>query len=269
MRSPLHSPRLRRKKRQERIKKTSFFAALLLVFAVGGAYALSLPFFVLTGISVVGDSALHRYAVSAFVEKELSGEYLGFIPKANRFLYPRGRIVKNLLSEFPLLAAAEVGSRAAELEVALTDRNPAALWCSGEGCFFMDKSGFLFSAVPPDFVGLFYRFESGEEGAPAPRIGEYALSEERLRILLALFNRLDALALIPRTARLLAQNELVVTLQNGVRLLFVDDGDFTPAIVRFETLLSEKDLIPRSGEDGLNIEYIDLRHGNKIYFKPR
>lgn len=268
MRKAFHSPRLRHKKRRERARKIFFFVFLLFALVGGGAYALSLPSFAITQISVAGDSALPQPVISAFLKKELSGEYLGFIPQANILLYPRSRLEDSLLSEFPLLASAELSSYAATLTVSLADRKPAALWCYGDTCFFMDKSGFLFSSVSEDFSRLFYRFES-EEASSSPSIGDRMLDEKRLGAIFEFLNRLDILNLDARIVQFRARHELEVTLQNNVKLLLEDDGDFAPELGRFETLLSEKDLIPRTAGAGLNIEYIDLRHGNKIYFKPR
>lgn len=269
MRRILNSPRLRYKQRRKRAQKALLFFLLFFFLAGGGAYTLFLPLFSVNSISIAGDSALPKQAVSEFLKKELSGKYFGFIPKSNIILYPKRGLESALLSEFPLLATAKISRHLAALAVSLNDRKPAAIWCRADECFFMDESGFLFSSVPEDLGRLFYRFESEEATSSSFGIGDRALNEKRLGSIIEFLSRLEILNLGPRIVRFKARDELAVILQNGVQLLLEDDGDFAPELGRFDALLSEKDLIPRTNSNGLNIDYIDLRHGNKIYFKPK
>lgn len=269
----LRSPRsLRRLRLAARLRRAAglFLAAAALA---GAFYLLSRPVFSITGVTVVGDTPVPERELVSTVENELSGQYLFSLPKSHMLLYPRRAIEAALLRRFPILQSADVSLRnLASLQVAVAPRRGAALWCvtAREGsllCALLDRTGFAFEATAPASYPLFPRI-TDEEATSSPRIGGQAISEPRLLSLLSLHERLEALGIATQELRLRG-NEVAASLSGGSEVFFRDESDFAPALARLETLLSEKDLVPRNGGDGLRVEYIDLRYGNKIYFKPR
>jgi len=97
-------------------------------------------------------------------------------------------------------------------------------------------------------------------------LGASVLTPSRLARLRELLHGLERLDLSVEEVQLRESSVGVVLAVGGGRLLFRDESDFRAALGRLEALLSEQNLIPRQGE-GLRVEYIDLRYGNKIYFK--
>lgn len=275
-RQTLRSPRLLRRKRREQRKK-SIAVILLAAALVGGAlYVLTLPAFSITDIDVVGESPVPTEQIASLVKQELSGRYVTMLPKAHVFLYPRQAIEETLRVRFPVLERVDISLRnLGSVRVSLSPRQRAALWCvdaaAGSGemrCFFVDKTGFAFDALPDAASSLYPRFLSRTTATSSP-LGITVLSKERLGTLLSLLSGLEALHLEVSVADLLPGGELAVHLRSGGKILLRGDGDFSGELSRLEVLLAEKNLVPRTAGEGLRVEYIDLRYGNKIYFKPR
>lgn len=270
----LRSPRLLRRKRRAQRKKSIALILLAGGIAGGALYLLTLPAFSITDIDVVGESPVPTEQIASLVKQELSGRYLFSLPKSNVFFYPRHAIEETLRVRFPVLENVAISLRnLGSVRVSLSPRRRVAEWCVADaagsremGCFFVDKTGFAFDTLPDAASSLYPRFHARTATTSSP-LGATVLKEERLGTLLSLLQRLEALGLEALEADLFAGGEIALRLRNGGKILLREDGDFSGELSRLEVLLAEKNLVPRSVGEGLRVEYIDLRYGNKIYFK--
>lgn len=254
--------------RKERHRKTRRFLLLFLaVFSVGGglAYVLSRPAFRIQETLLVGVTRAPEETVRALLSEELSGEYLGFIPKAHIIFYPRKAILESLLLRFPSFSRVSLSLKnLAALQVAVREREPEALWCVGErGCFLLDGNGVAFEEANSESERLYYRLEKVATSSP---IGRTVIPPLRLAALFSFLKELEQLSLEPRRVVFSGTRDMEVALSDGARLR-LRENDYARALANLRALLWSEAL-PRSG-DGLAVSYIDLRYGNKIYFKPK
>ncbi len=131
----------------------------------------------------------------------------------------------------------------------------------------MDETGFVFGAASAKDAAL-PRLRAPAPAPASSALGTFALEESRLAALRGLHARLEQLGLPPEELRLSAGEGVEAALQGGARLLFGEAATYDAALARLATLLGEQNLIPRGGEK-LRVDYIDLRYGNKIYFKEK
>ena len=96
---------------------------------------------------------------------------------------------------------------------------------------------------------------------------KFQYSQEELSKLLLFLKKLEMAGLEPREVLLKEQDELEVVLSFGTRLL-LRSGNYDTALINLETLMEQDNLLSRNKGE-LSVSYIDLRYGNKIYFKPR
>jgi len=137
-----------------------------------------------------------------------------------------------------------------------------------EDCLRIDASGVAFESAPQSASGEYRIIKEDGGSASLPPLGTRALEENRLAALLSFLRSLEALSLTPRRLTLLSGGSVAAEIAGGVKILAREGTDFLKQTDNLQGLLAEKDLVPRSGSN-LRVDYIDLRHGNKLYFKPR
>lgn len=263
------SPRLARLRRQKLFRRTLFCFCLV---AVAGLvlYALSRSSFFISEVSISGNSRVPTEAVAALIRRELSKKILGVIPRSHVLLYPKTVLRTRLLSEFPLLAGVTLSANWSSLHAEIAERTPVALWCETERCFYLDEIGFIFAEAPETARREYDRLGPASLGSSTPdALFTSPIAAAKLSQVLELLRRLEALSMNPTFARIGSGGELSVILSGGGELRFPNEGKLDETLTRLAALLTERDLIKRGRTGELQIEYIDLRYGNKIYFKPR
>ena len=271
----LRSPRRTRRERTRRARTAFLWMLLAAALAVGFFYLLLRPELAIREIRVSQDGAVLEGEVIALVQGHLAGAYAGVVPKNALVLYQKAAIEKAVAARFPSLAEVRAERAAGGvLQLKLRARRPTALWCpplfefesdADASCLLMDETGFVFGEASAGDAAL------PRLRAPAPAsaaLGTFALKESRLAALRGLHARLKQLGLPPEELRLRAGEGVEAALQGGARLLFGEEATYDAALARLATLLGEQHLIPRRDEK-LRVDYLDLRYGNKVYFKPR
>lgn len=263
-RKVLRSPRLVKKKRQQKVKM-AVLLSLLSIFIVGLAfYALLQPEFRIARITVDGAESAPLEAVERLLEESLMGTFAGLIPRSHIAFFPKRSIEEALRETFPVFSDVSVRRDGlAAIRVSLISRDPHAIWCTGGECHYIDESGFAFAPASAQSDSEYYRIDA--DAASTTPLGTTVVEQGRLSELISLARDVDRLS--PELASLSIGEDGRVTahLASGTRLLF-GQGDFGEAISRLERTLSEEGLVPRRNGQ-LLVSYIDLRYGNKIYFK--
>ncbi|HVV14907.1 MAG TPA: hypothetical protein VHD55_00675 [Candidatus Paceibacterota bacterium] len=261
--------KLKARKRRRRV--------LALVFALAGALALAAgaialtwaPFLRIQKLEVAGVSSVNKELVEEQIRKSLSGAYWGVFPRDNIFLYSKAEMRARLLSQFPVFASASLSSEGFDgLRVDLVERKPAALWC-GEGpelsgsCLTLDESGAAYT-LAADFSGSVYaRYTGALPQGPLPR---QFLAPEQFRGLAAFVSELSG-KLSSTSISVVAvggDGDVQVVCENGFRLVFSLDDNGADVLERFALALTAGPFATHKLSD---FEYLDLRFGDKLYYK--
>ena len=264
-RRTFRSSRVARQERRRKAKKLLLFLVGALCLAGGALYALSRPALRIQRVELAGATRIPEESLRALLAEQLSGAYFGVIPRAHILFYPRAAIRESLLLRFPSLSRVSLSLKnLAALQVSVREREPAALWCVAEHvCFFIDRTGFAFEEAGAEREGRYYRLERVATTSP---IGRAVIESKRLADLFAFLKELERLSLEPRRVVFEEAHEMRVALSNGVQLL-LKEGAYAKALDSMQVLLRDEAL-PKT-ENELSVYYIDLRYGNKVYFKPR
>lgn len=260
----LRSPRLIKKKRQQRAKM-AVLVSLLCFFIVGLAfYALLQPEFRIERISIDGPDSAPREAVKLLVAENLAGKIAGIIPRSHIAFFPKRAIEDSLRKAFPAFSDIAVRRDGlAAIRVSLISRLPFVIWCTRDECNLIDEAGFAFAPAPKPALGVYYRIDDGM--ASTSLFGTNVVEPERLTELISLARSIERLSFEIDSLSIGEDASVTAILRGGTRLLFARNG-FDEAISRLERTLSEEGLVPRRNGK-LMVGYIDLRYGNKIYFK--
>jgi len=235
----------------------------------------------INAIAVEGNLVIGEDKIEAIVQSTLEGKYLFLFSRSNAAIYPREQIKESLLNEFKRIESVAVMIvDTVSIKVIIEERSPYALWCRvveketedgavemKEDCYFLDKDGFIF-AIAPDFTGnIFFKyFDSTYNEGDIGR--QFLTKEEFLEIdnlrLSFLPSRSVSLDIgKPIVLTIVDNKDLEIALDNGSKFLFSRNQDVSDMLANVESIFSSDIFKEKDSE----IDYIDLRFGNKVYYK--
>lgn len=241
---------------------------VLLLLLVGFTH---LSFLQIKTITVEGNNTIDQDALTASVQEVLSGSYAHMIPKSFVLLYPRKSLLTSVPKDFPVLASVHIAaSSLTHVTVKVTERAPYALWCGdivpqvGEApgaCYFMDESGYIFSRTPSSPPTIYVRYYGAvAEGGPP---GQF-LTPETFARMRSFAETLKTSGFTPSALLIPDDTDADLYLSNGMRVYFSQADTPDNLKEKLTSLLSAE---PLKTIDPRKIDYIDLRFGNKAYYK--
>lgn len=232
----------------------------LLVTAVW--YGTRLSALTITEVVASGGETIAATEVAAEVEEQLTGTYLGIIPRRFAWLYPKDDI-EAALASYERMHNIDIGlANGHALEVTYDERVPHALWCTtveSDTCVFVDRTGHAFGTAPLLSGGSFLRFTT--------------LGRD-MEVGTQLLPTADFTRLLSVTELLASQGWYVshveVDQASDAFLQIVDGGELKISITDEPATVVENLLIVLSADEFEhvapgNFHYIDLRFGNKVF----
>lgn len=286
-RDVLNSPRLREiGKKRARGMRNKFFIGLVAFLALFLLFALAsrAENINIVKVAISGNKTISPGMVEESAWKELSGNYLWVFPKTNFFFYPKSKIAKRIESDFRLLKDVEVSLlEGGILSISFTERTPAHTWC-GENlppsdvsfedrkCYFLDESGFIFDVAPFFSGDVYFRFfgkvrEEGEDPIGAAYFPEIWTN------LISLRETMTEMGLKPSSILIKTDGDVEVYLDSRAlppdsqKILLKKDSNFSVVMENLSSALDTEPLKTDFKKRYSELEYLDLRFGNKVFFK--
>jgi cell division septal protein FtsQ len=255
--------RLRTRRRNRRIL-VSCICMLSAAGFVGALGAVShLEQLAINDVSVTGAAAIQSEALTASVQAGLENDGFNLFSKENMFLYPKRLIEEKLATEFPRIkdvTLARPSMLAQAVVVAVEERTSYAKWCD-EKCYLIDASGFVFAEAANETPEIGYQFRGGLADDRTP-IGQWFL-RGRLPGMVQFLQHLAAAGFTPVLLTVDTEKDFTVTLDTGLALYMPFDADTETLLRNLKTTIESDSLKDRV--DALH--YIDLRFGNRVYYK--
>ena len=272
---PREQKRLPLRARRRRVRAGVVFLVLLFIAAV--AYAVHwvsyLPALNVSQVTIVGAEKLPPQLVQTFVESKLNDGSYRFFSRSNIFLYPKTAIEDEVVTFFSRIKSAVVSRPSLfsrTVVVTVEERQPYARWClHGQGesageCFQMDATGFIFAFADASTTSSIfaepYLFSGAITGEP---VGQVFITGHLpgLLALLATLQQQDNVT--PVRVSVAGEQDFAVDFQEGFSLK-ASFGAEAGTLARNLKLVLGSDAL--SGKES-QIEYVDLRFGNKAFFK--
>lgn len=281
----LNSPRLLQlKKHRRRVVLNKIFLSLVALATVFAslAYLSRLKQVNISEIEISGNTGIETETIKATIEKEISGDYLWFFPKTNIFFYPKNKIKNDLSAQFKRLQNINLSIKNYKtLEVSVAERTALYTWCGnefpplldkgrvGEGsekCYFVDENGYIFDEAPYFSGEVYFKFYGPQT--------ESFFAKKNFKQLISFKDTLTAIRLKPVSLYIGDDGEVTIalsakTLPTGPKILFKIDSDFQKIAENLQAALSTEPLLSNFKNKYASLEYIDLRYGNKVYYKFR
>lgn len=261
------------RQRRRRIRSAVvFLIALVLAALAYVVHAVSyLPVLSIQRVEVSGIEKTDPDSIRAYIDERLGAGSFHYISPRNILFYPKQELEAGIISAFPRIVHASI-SRATPLSttinIALGERHSYAMWCalgaaSTTPCYALDDSGFIFEEVASTTHGAFetsYVFEGGLEGEP---IGQSFIAGRFPSLLAVLRVLQQETGLVPLRVQILPEQDFSVAFEQGfyIKASYGQDGGMLSR--NLELILGSEALRDRRGE----LEYIDLRFGNRVYYK--
>lgn len=261
------------------MSKILLWLLILLVLAVASSFLFRLEKLNIREVVVSGNKVTEGEALKNVVADITDGYYFFLFPKTSVFLYPKGQIKKELGNQFKRLndIKMSVGEEGV-LKITLSEREALYTWC-GESvlitevskCYFLDSSGYVFDEAPYFSGEVYFKFFGSLRGAAGP-LGSY-FSVNDFPSLVFLKNTLEAMELDPVSLEVSGEDiSILLSRRNsavGPEIILKADADFEKVIENLDSALSTEPLLTDFKNKYSSLEYLDLRFGNKVYFKFR
>lgn len=270
-RDVLNSPRLSELKRRRR--KVFFNKVLLSLFSlvvifVVLAYLSRLHSLNIQKVKVIGNKVVDTEMIQLAAGKEISGKYLWLFPKTNILFYPKNHIKSALSQDFKRLKDITLSvTNEQVLEVSVSEREAKYIWC-GEipdtqaKCSFLDQDGFIFDEAPYFSGEVYFKFYGKKDWTNFPR-------------LISFKKTLEDMGVKPVALYIKEAGDMEVFLSSSVfspegpKLILKNDADFGKVAENLQAVLSTEPLLTDFKKKYSSLLYIDLRYGNKVYYKFR
>lgn len=263
-----------KKKRKKRLVKLWLVLSLIIAVLILVIVFFRLQRFRISTVTLSGGVLVKEEDISSTTKDFINGNYFWLFPRNSYFLYPHDKLEILLKERFQRIDTISVNSENFQtINVKVTERNLNALWCdappeivSSEKCYFMDNFGTIFAEAPNFSGDAYFKYYGLIATTSAPIGSQYIASTSKFREIGEFIVRAQKLSLHP--VYLLAtdlEGQFTMGLAGG-GVIYIDTKEPISKIAdNLEALL--RSISTTTMYSAQNIDYIDLRFGNKLFYK--
>lgn len=254
--SSLHSRKTTKRKKQGVSFKIYLFIFGIIALFVGTTFLLRMDSLKIKEVAIETDNQTLKQNIKEFVMKKISGNYLFFIPKANLLFVDEKQIEKDIKEQYLRIEDVSINKNLEGiLEIKLTERVAVALWCSGgEKCDLVNTEGYIFAPATKTDLENKIIFEGILEEAKIIRDFELFMRFSKL---------LEEQKIQIQKYTLEMDKKNTVETNIGDIVFSFDEMSVENKIENLLLIIEEEQKKGRKAE----FEYIDLRFGNKVFYK--
>ena len=266
-----------RKKRNRRFIKIGVLIFLLLLLVGLVSYASHRKEVRITRVYLFDGVLLTEEEVEKKSLSFLEGSYLWLFPKNNTFFFPKDKLADYLKENFKRIDTISIKKKGlTAISIYIKERKPYAVWCKGlpnktdeeiEECFFMDQNSTIF-APAPNFSGSAYFKYYGVVSGESPIGKEYIASTTKFVDISDFVANVKSLSLKPLYIVEKGNDDFSLVLSGGGEIYFDTKESLYKTAQNLSALLKTEALVGLD-KNNLPVEYIDLRFGNKLFYKLR
>lgn len=272
----VYTPERTRQKSASRynLKIILVFLLAVILLVAGAIFALRYPTWQLAEINVSGARSLSVEEIKSLILQETSGNYAFIIPKTSILLLGEGSIASKLQEKFLKIREINLARELPDkLEVNIVERDFWVILCNDKftpdnsedvECVFLDKDGYAFDYAPDSSGSLVVKIKTD---FPSLSLGKNIIEEKFAFYLSDLAEKIESgigSKVIAYEISSLVNGEFRIILNDGFLLILPRGGEQTNIVKVLKTVLEEE--IKERRE---SIDYIDLRFGNKVFYKFR
>lgn len=251
------------------------FLYILIILLFLGAIVYSIffsQFLAVTKIEINGTENLDPAEIRKIAEDEIAGNFFNFIPRNNILLVSKEAFEKNILDKYKYAEKVEIKKEFPDkLTIQIKERKFSFVFCAGATCAIVDSQGTVFTEAD------FEKNELGENNLPvfyddgnlSFAFGEVIFSQEYMDYLVGIGEKVKSELGIDMERELrtpqIASGDIRAKTIEGWQVFFDKNIPLEKEINTLRIVLENKIEKDKRSE----LEYIDLRTENKVYYKFR
>ena len=264
-------PSLRRNARHGSAVGRFFYRLSLLAFCAAVIYVMFFSRYLeILKIDVQGTVKTDAQALITLIKQQISGKYLNLIPKNNLLLLSKDKIVNQIMEDFKLIEKLKIRKIFPNaLEVTVQERTLAMVLKSNQNALEVDTQGLAFAEadLSANHLGEQEVIIFINEGDKEIEKNQKVLEADKVSYLLKMREQLkENLGLEIekeiKTPQFISGDLRVKTIE-GWMIFFDMNITLQKELNMLKVVLDEK----VGGENRSNLEYVDLRTDNKVYYK--
>lgn len=218
-------------------------------------------------ITVEGNVLISKEDIVNSVKEGMIGNFMGVLPKENIFLFPREDVLKKMIKDVPRIKTAEIKREFFDgLSIKISERTNAAILCDKEDCAAIDEDGLVFEKTPYISGGAVLKFfdrrGSDSDESPDKLMGKSILPKAQFKKIADFSSLVSKMNGEVVGVILKKENIYELRLREGWNILINSKNEPSPTFANLMTALNFE-----IKEKHANLAYVDLRFGNKVYFK--
>jgi hypothetical protein len=283
----LNSPRLKEIKRKKYVtvrNKILLYIVFFFILIASLSFLSRWQEINIVNIEISGNKIIETKNIASVLESNLSGKYLFFFPKTNFIIYPKNQIKDDLTSRFNRLKDIKLTIEDTKnLRVDLSERIASYTWCGDNlptdnlkleesKCYFMDDSGYVFDEAPYFSGEIYFRFFGKISKDTDSPLGSIFLQNDLMR-LISFKDEVSKTGIKPASFFIKDNNDIELYLSSNIappnapKIIFKKDSDLKKLAENLQVALMADPLKTDIDKKYSSLLYIDLRFGNKVYYK--
>jgi hypothetical protein len=289
-----HEEYLRKKRNKKRIKYSVIFFLIVLIIGIA-SYISHRPEIRISNVELNGGILVTQSDIKFETLTYMYGSILWLFPRNNAFWYPHANLEEYLKETFKRIDTIDIHLKGLNtLVINIKERKPFAIWCNkpadstvvsnavstttlstenistttkSEDCYFIDQNSTVFAKAPTfsgDAYFKYYGLISVPEGG-SPIGKEYIASTTQFNEISNLVSITKELSIRPQYMKANGNGEFSIVLAGGGEIYFDTKEPLSLVGQNLKALLRTPTFASSTGN--LPIEYIDLRYGNKLFYK--
>lgn len=247
-------------------------AAAVVIVLAGWAYLfLRSSYFAIARVDVYGDNEVMKKAISDSVNLISSGNKWLLLPKNNIYIFPKLEAEEKIKQQLLLEELVITKQYPNSLRVDFKIKKPAIQMTSEKWLYVLDAAGEVIERRPSDGASS-STLEMAADAMPVLEgskndleISSYAIEGELAQFIISVFNKLPertgvAISFFSLPAD--SPSSLKIKTEEGWDIILNMHVGADSQIEKLSALLKERDL-----PDRRNLNYIDLRFGDRIFYK--
>ncbi|MCB9806074.1 hypothetical protein H6775_02850 [Candidatus Nomurabacteria bacterium] len=261
-----HSSKFAQRRKKILIWKISL-SVIFIILIVWGTSSLSrLSSLQISNVVVQGDNFINKEEVKSRVEEHISGNYFLGYSRSNFLLFPRGHIKDDIKNQYSALKNIQLNlSGTHTLKMVLDEYQPKALWCrrtESRNCYLVNEDGLVF--LPEPLINEYDFFEMYDVISEGDILGQSYVSADFFHSIIKFEELLSRLEIKFKKIETEDGHTFTLTTGEGTRLIFDVDDNVVDIFDNLQTVI-DQDAINKAQFS--NIDYIDLRFGNRVFYK--
>ncbi len=299
-RNVLNSPRLeelKRKRRRILRNKILVYFFIFLAVLIGLVFLSRWKKINIENVVISGNEIIDTEALDKVVRSDIAGNYLWIFPKTNFLIYPKNKIKNDLALQFKRLSNISINEKNFKtLEINVSEYEGEYTWCGdvlppasaggaqaslpavgGEinnKCYFLDTNGYVFDEAPY-FSGNVYLKFFGKIDRNTELATGFSFLPHTFEKVISFVDNLQKMGLKISAVFVKTDGDMELYLSSGVslsnmpKIIFKANADFEKLAENLQAALSVEPLQSDFKKKYSSLQYIDLRFGNKVYYKFR